>query len=168
MSSPHDEFAKIRGDRSAIQKPLSGGKLSARHLASMGKIQGTLRISGLINLRKYKSAVTRQAHLARLAKLAEEGAIAITGRIAEEGDLRGVIIFSVGAEQAAKLLQDDPLVKTGYLKPELHPWITAKGVLSPRPADVLTAASLFAFTGQYQFARATCRAICDPTISHPR
>jgi len=73
----------------------------------------------------------RQAHLASLAKLSDAGTIAVTGRIGEEGDLRGIIIFSVAAEQAAKLLEDDPMVKAGYLKPELHPWITAKGVLSP-------------------------------------
>jgi hypothetical protein len=42
-----------------MQKPLNGGKLGAHHLASIGKIQGTLCISGLINLRKCKSVVTR-------------------------------------------------------------------------------------------------------------
>jgi uncharacterized protein YciI len=73
----------------------------------------------------------RQAHLARLAKLSEDGIIAITGRIGEEGDLRGVIIFTVGSEQAAKLLSEDPMVQDGYLKPDLHPWATAKGVLPP-------------------------------------
>jgi hypothetical protein len=54
-NSLHNEFAKTRGGRRAIQKPLNGSKLSARHLASMGKIQGTLCISGPINLRKCKS-----------------------------------------------------------------------------------------------------------------
>ena len=44
-SSPHDKFSETRGGRSAIQKLLSGRKLIARDLASMGKIQGTLRIS---------------------------------------------------------------------------------------------------------------------------
>src|SRR6266576_3674285 len=53
--SPHDEFAKTRGGRRAVQKPLNGNKLSAHHLASMGKIQGTLCISDPINLRKCKS-----------------------------------------------------------------------------------------------------------------
>ena len=54
-SSPHDEFAKTRGGRSAIQKLLNGRKLIARDLASMGKIQGTLCISGPIKLRKCES-----------------------------------------------------------------------------------------------------------------
>ena len=54
-SSPHDEFCKNMGGRRAIQKPLNGSKLNARHLASMGKIQGTLRISRHIDLRKCKS-----------------------------------------------------------------------------------------------------------------
>ncbi len=52
VSSPHDEFCKNTGGRRAIQKPLTASKLNARHPASMGKIQGTLCISGLINLRK--------------------------------------------------------------------------------------------------------------------
>ena len=58
-SSPHDEFSKTRGGRSAIQKLLNGGKLSAGNLASVGKIEGTLRISRLIDLRKCKSVKSR-------------------------------------------------------------------------------------------------------------
>src|SRR5258708_31121446 len=57
-SSPHDEFAKTRGGRSAIQKLLNGRKLIARHLTSMGKIQGTLCISRLLNLRNCKLVIT--------------------------------------------------------------------------------------------------------------
>jgi hypothetical protein len=54
-SSPHEEFAKTGGGRSAIWKVVNGGKLSAHYFASMGKIQGILRISRLIYLRKRKS-----------------------------------------------------------------------------------------------------------------
>jgi hypothetical protein len=57
-SSSHDKFSEARGARSAIQKPLNGGQLSARHLASMGKIRGTLCISRLLNLRICKLVVT--------------------------------------------------------------------------------------------------------------
>src|SRR6476661_6453128 len=42
----------------SINGVLNGGKLSVRHLASMGKIQGTLRISRLIDLQKHKSVIT--------------------------------------------------------------------------------------------------------------
>jgi hypothetical protein len=43
-----------------MQKSLSGSKLTARRLTSMGKIMGTLRISHLIGieLRKCKSVIT--------------------------------------------------------------------------------------------------------------
>jgi hypothetical protein len=58
-SSPHDEFAKTSGGRSAIQKLLNGRKLIARDLASMWKIQGTLCISRFLDLRKCKSVITR-------------------------------------------------------------------------------------------------------------
>src|SRR4029077_1885448 len=40
-SSPHDKYSKTGRGRSAIQKTLTRGKLNARHLTSMGKIQGT-------------------------------------------------------------------------------------------------------------------------------
>ncbi|MFY9583531.1 MAG: YciI family protein [Candidatus Acidiferrales bacterium] len=69
-------------------------------------------------------------HLAFLGKLVDQGSLAVAGPLRDEGDLRGIAIYRVGADQAAKLAQEDPLVKAGYLKPELHPWITAKGVLA--------------------------------------
>ena len=36
----------------------------------------------------------------------------------------------VGVEETAKLVRDDPTVKAGLLKTEIHPWITGKGVLA--------------------------------------
>jgi hypothetical protein len=47
-----------------MQKVLNGGKLSAHYLASVGKIEGTLRIFRLIEHRKCRSVITRQAQLA--------------------------------------------------------------------------------------------------------
>jgi uncharacterized protein len=66
-------------------------------------------------------------------EMMERGNMAIAGPfpLSEPGDLRGVAIFRVGTEQAAKLVQEDPTVKAGLLKPEIHPWITGKGVLAP-------------------------------------
>ena len=39
--------------------------------------------------------------------------------------------YRTGAEETAKIVQDDPIVKAGLLKTEMHPWITGKGVLEP-------------------------------------
>ena len=58
--------------------------------------------------------------------------IAIAGHFpfADAGDLRGVTIFRVGTDETNKLIQQDPTVKAGIIKPEIHPWITGKGVLA--------------------------------------
>jgi uncharacterized protein len=71
-------------------------------------------------------------HHAFMQQMTEQGNIALAGPfpLSEPGDLRGVVIFRVGEAQAAKLTQEDPVVKAGVLKPELHPWATGKGVLA--------------------------------------
>ena len=71
-------------------------------------------------------------HHAFVKQLTDQGNVAIAGPFpfSEPGKLLGVAIFRVGAEQTAKLTQDDPIVKAGLLKPEIHPWGTGKGVLA--------------------------------------
>ena len=75
--------------------------------------------------------VIRQHH-AVIQEMIEKGKIAIAGPfpLSDPGELRGVTIFRVGVEETAKLVRDDPTVKTGLLKTEIHPWITGKGVLA--------------------------------------
>jgi len=72
-------------------------------------------------------------HPAFVKEMTEKGKIAIAGHFpfSDPGELRGVTIFRVGAEETAKLVEDDPTVKAGLLKTEIHPWITGKGVLAP-------------------------------------
>jgi uncharacterized protein len=48
----------------------------------------------------------------------------------DPGELRGIAIYRVGAEETAKVVEDDPIIKAGLLKTEIHPWITGKGVLA--------------------------------------
>lgn len=74
----------------------------------------------------------RKQHAAFVQQMTDQGNLAAAGlfpRI-DPGELCGVEIFRVGAEQTAKLLQDDPSVKDGLLKTEIHPWATGKGVLA--------------------------------------
>ena len=72
-------------------------------------------------------------HPAFVKQMTEQGKMAIAGPFpfTDPGELRGVAIFRVGTEESTKLAQDDPTVKAGLLKPEIHPWITGKGVLAP-------------------------------------
>jgi uncharacterized protein YciI len=71
-------------------------------------------------------------HAAFVKQMTEQGNMAVAGPFPFNvpGDLRGVAIFRVGAEQTVKLAQDDPTVKAGLLKPEIHSWATGKGVLA--------------------------------------
>ena len=71
-------------------------------------------------------------HHAFIQKMTAEGNLAIAGPfpLSEPGELRGATIFRIGEAQTAKLTQEDPVVKAGVLKPELHPWATGKGVLA--------------------------------------
>lgn len=72
-------------------------------------------------------------HLAFMKQITEQGYLAVAGPfpLTGQGDLRGVGIYRVGTDQTASLVRDDPIVKAGMLKPEIHPWVTGKGVLAP-------------------------------------
>ena len=70
-------------------------------------------------------------HLSYLKKLMAEGKLVLAGPFLDNAELKGIFIYAVPLEQAMKLEQEDPLVKSGYFKLEGHPWATAKGVLAP-------------------------------------
>jgi uncharacterized protein YciI len=71
-------------------------------------------------------------HHAFVKEMTEKGKIAVAGPLpfSDPGELRGITIYRAGVEETAKLVQDDPTVKAGLLKTEIHPWITGKGVLA--------------------------------------
>ena len=71
-------------------------------------------------------------HHAFFEEMTAKGKIAVAGPFPfGDPELRGVTIYCAGAEETAKIVQDDPIVKAGLLKTEMHPWITGKGVLAP-------------------------------------
>jgi uncharacterized protein YciI len=73
-----------------------------------------------------------EQHGAFVKKIVDDGKLAIGGPFpfSDPSDLKGIAIFRVSTEDTTRLLQDDPSIKFGLFKPELHPWITGKGVLA--------------------------------------
>jgi uncharacterized protein YciI len=71
-------------------------------------------------------------HHAYVKQITDQGSLAIAGPFPfdDQGELLGVSIFRVGMEQTVKLTQEDPIIKAGQLKTEMHPWGTGKGVLA--------------------------------------
>ncbi len=74
-----------------------------------------------------------EEHARFLKELSDNGKVAVAGDFGPHSasNLNGVVIFRVKTEEATKLIADDPLVKGGIVKPEIHPWATGKGVLAP-------------------------------------
>jgi uncharacterized protein YciI len=70
-------------------------------------------------------------HLAFMQDMMSKGKLAVAGPFTDQGDPLGISIYTVPADEAIKLAQDDPLVKAGYFRLEPHPWLTDKGVLAP-------------------------------------
>ncbi len=78
------------------------------------------------------STEIQEAHLNHISKLAEVGMLAIAGPMADNTDLRGIFILNVPTlEMAQKLTNDDPAIKAGRLKAEIHPWWAAVGSTLP-------------------------------------
>jgi len=71
-------------------------------------------------------------HSSFVKQMMDQGNLAIAGTFpfSDQGELREVAIFRVGADETAKLTRDNPAVKAGLLKTEIHPWGTGKGVLA--------------------------------------
>ena len=77
---------------------------------------------------KEEAAKIQKGHMDHMAKLAEEKKIQIAGPFDDEGDIRGMVIYSVySMEEALALTQKDPAVVAGRLVIELHPFWAAKG-----------------------------------------
>ena len=70
-------------------------------------------------------------HMANIRKMHAENKLVVAGPFLDKGDLLGIAIYTVSPADAAKLEEEDPLVKAKYLRIEPHLWFTGKGVLAP-------------------------------------
>ena len=74
-----------------------------------------------------KDSITRsklqKAHLGNIKKMAKNGDLVLAGPFLDNGEIRGIYIFNVETiEEAKKLTETDPLIQSGGLIMELHPW----------------------------------------------
>ena len=90
-----------------------------------------------------QGAQIQKAHIAHLEKLGNEGYGMAAGPFADDGEIRGINVLKANSAEPAGhrrvsreldrrgplIRRGDPMVKVGRLVVELHPWMTAKGVL---------------------------------------
>ncbi|MEM8907526.1 MAG: YciI family protein [Bacteroidota bacterium] len=75
-----------------------------------------------------EAAALQEQHLAHLSQLATDKKICSAGPFGDDGDIRGIVIYSVPTlEDALALANADPAVKAGRLAVEVHPWWAAVG-----------------------------------------
>jgi uncharacterized protein YciI len=77
-------------------------------------------------------AELQAAHLAYRAQLARDGVLVVNGPLAEQTNvaLRGISIFACSLAEAARLNDEDPMVKVNRLGYELFEWWVAAGSLA--------------------------------------
>jgi uncharacterized protein len=69
-------------------------------------------------------------HLWHLRKLMDAGKIVAAGPVSNNSDIRGIMVLQTETLQEARAIANqDPMVKAGRLKVELHPWWVSKGVM---------------------------------------
>ncbi len=70
----------------------------------------------------------QKLHLAHLGRMYEAGFADISGPFGDDGEIRGITIYNVPTQKMADSLANmDPMVKSGRLIIEIHPWWAAKG-----------------------------------------
>lgn len=77
---------------------------------------------------KEEAAKIQQGHMDNMGRLAKMGKLIVAGPFGDDTPLRGIFILDCASIDEAKLLVDtDPAVIAGRLRPEYHPWWCAKG-----------------------------------------
>ncbi|RYY99214.1 MAG: hypothetical protein EOO11_05700 [Chitinophagaceae bacterium] len=70
----------------------------------------------------------QMGHLAHLFGMEQEGKALVFGPVTSEGDLKGIIIFNTADKELVHTwMAEDPMLKAGIFRFELHDWFTIPG-----------------------------------------
>jgi len=82
-----------------------------------------------------ENAAMQRAHLANNARLYEQGKLILAGPFRDKTDLRGIFLFdSESVEEVAGWCNEDPGIRSGWLRVEINPWYSARGITIVPPA----------------------------------
>jgi len=71
-----------------------------------------------------------QAHVRYVEKLKADGKLAAAGRVTDEDEIAGFVVFkAIPLDEARKLMEEDPSIKGGLFRVEYHQWWSADHVL---------------------------------------
>jgi uncharacterized protein YciI len=76
-----------------------------------------------------KAARTLAAQRRYTAKLRASGKLVLESAVEGTGDLRGLYLFDADTSATRRLVEDDPAVRAGRFRAELHPWWTGWGII---------------------------------------
>lgn len=106
--------------------PKGVGEEHRRLQAGDPKMSPDMGVHPLVLLRGKPNA----AHDEYVARLRRERKVAAAGPLEGNGDLGALVIFQrIPDEEAKRLIDDDPAVKSGVLRVEFHHWWSAAHVL---------------------------------------
>lgn len=84
---------------------------------------GILRSGKLPPLPAAEADALQQAHRGNMERMADAGLLVGAGPLLEAGDYRGIFIFKADRRaEVERMVQDDPLIKSGRLVLDLLPW----------------------------------------------
>jgi uncharacterized protein YciI len=125
-----------KGDAARVRELVAAAKRDYRDVIAWAQQPLSTYVVGL--LRKGPNWVpTARLDLALLRKWKEAGAVVIGGGFRDDGDMRGLYIFTVDSAEAAQALVDsDPAIQSGALVFEFHPWLAADNLQVGAPKSI--------------------------------
>lgn len=95
-----------------------------------------MRGSGADNFTADELTKMQEGHIANLTRLYKEKKSPVAGPFGSRGDMRGIVILNLPKKEVPKEFENDPFVKNGLLKIELHDWVCDSTVFAWPESDL--------------------------------